>query len=109
MAAQYRALADCFLNGAYVHAGEVVTFSGVPGPYLDPLTPEAVTAFYNAGPQATVLVRPQWTGQPAVPAVTYWRSLPAMPRAGAGPRWSDEAFIQWELVGLGRGLPPIAF
>src|SRR5215472_3650938 len=67
--------AGCLLNGVYNNAGDTITFSGAPGPYLDPLTPDAVTAFYQQGPQATVLVRPQWTGQPAVPAVTFWMAV----------------------------------
>jgi len=70
---QYRCLQDCFLNGVYNSAGDIITFAGVPGPYLDPLDAAALNAFYNVGPQATVLVRPQFTGQPAVPAVTYWK------------------------------------
>jgi hypothetical protein len=93
MAAQYRALQDCYLNGAYVSAGDIITFSGVPGPHLDPLTPDAVTAFYAAGPQITPLVRPQWSTQFVGPPVTYWQAVPG-----------DTSM--WQLVGLGAGLAP---
>jgi hypothetical protein len=96
MAAQYRALQDCYLSGAYISAGDIITFSGVPGPYLDPLTPDAVTAFYRVGPQQTVLVRPQWAGQAAVPAVTYWK-----------PTTAFGGLTSWQLLGLGAGLPAI--
>jgi hypothetical protein len=93
MTAQYRCLQDCFVNGAYVLAGDVVTLTGVPGPYLDPLTPDAVSAFYAAGPQATVLARTQWATQPVGPPTTYWRQIP-------GGNF-------WALTGLGAGLAPI--
>jgi hypothetical protein len=93
MAAQYRCLQDCFVNGAYSLAGDVITLTGVPGPYLDPLTPDAVNAFYSAGPQTTVLARTQWSTQPVSPAVTYWQIIP-----NSNP-------AMWQL--RGTGLPPI--
>jgi hypothetical protein len=96
MAQQYRCLQDCFFNGAYNNAGDVVTFAGVPGPYLDPLTPDAVTAFYAAFPQATVLARMQWATQFVAPATTYWK-----------PTSLVSGLTSWQLTGLGSNLPAI--
>jgi hypothetical protein len=93
MAQQYRCLQDCYLAGAYYHAGDIITLTGVPGPYLDPLTPDAVTAFYAAGPQPPGLVRQQWSGVPVNSPVTCWRQIP-------GGRF-------WQLTGLGADLAPI--
>jgi len=101
--AQYRALQDLYLNGAYVSAGDIITLPNnfVPSAALDPLDASALSAFYAAGPQATPLVRQQWSTVAVTPAVTYWRatSLPAVPGASGA--------TSWQLTRLGANLPAI--
>jgi hypothetical protein len=92
MMAQYRALQDCYLAGAYYLAGDTITLSNnfIPPGAVDPLDAPAVTAFFNAGPQLCGLIRPQWSGQVVGPPVTRW-----VPGPGA---------YQWSLTGLGAGM-----
>jgi hypothetical protein len=94
---QYRCLQDCFVNGAYNNAGDVITFAGVPGPYLDPLDTPALNAFYAAFPQSAGLIRAQWSGVPVNPPTTYWRPTSL---AASG-------LTSWQLTGLGSNLPAI--
>jgi hypothetical protein len=90
--AQYRALQDCYIGGAYITAGDTVTLPNnfIPPGALDPLDSAAVTAFFNAGPQICGLMRPQWSTQVVVPPVTRW-----VPGPGLG---------QVQLTGLGAGM-----
>jgi hypothetical protein len=90
--AQYRALQDCYIGGAYISAGDVVTLPNnfIPPGAVDPLDTPAVNAFFNAGPQLCGLIRPQWSTQFVAPPVTRWVSGP-----GAN---------QVQLTGLGAGM-----
>jgi hypothetical protein len=102
--ASYRLLVDHFLpGGAYIPAGSIVSTVDVGGTLpvnwisnaVDPLDTAAVNVFYAAGPQIMpILVRQQWTNVPVFTPVTYWRQLPGGSK-------------QWQLTGLGAGLPPI--
>jgi hypothetical protein len=91
--AQYRALQDCYLAGAYVNAGDIVTLPNtiIPPAAVDPLDTPAVNAFFAAGPQLCGLIRQQWSTIIA-PPVTRW-----IPGPGAN---------QWQLTGLGAALGP---
>jgi hypothetical protein len=92
--AQYRFLADCYVNGGYINAGDVVTLSNsfVPPAAVDPLDAAGAQAYFNAGPQLVGLIRPQWSTQVVAAPVTRW-----VPGPGA---W------QWSLTGLGASLGP---
>ena len=89
-----------------LQAGSVVTDTGhgaqlpngfVPTSYCDPLDADAVTKFYNAGPQIPRLIRAQWTGVPVGPPVTYWK-----PDPNASPGNPSRQYV---LTGLGAALP----
>jgi hypothetical protein len=101
--AQYRTLVDVYVGGQHILAGTTLTMADnwVPSAAFDPLDTPALNAFYAVGPQATPLVRQQWTTQFVAPAVTYWKptSLPAVPGASG--------LTSWQLMGLGAGLPAI--
>jgi len=72
--AQYRALQDCYIGGAYITAGDVVTLPNavIPPGAVDPLDSAAVTAFFNTGPQICGLIRARWSTQFVAPPVTRW-------------------------------------
>ena len=100
--ARYRFLADCYVNGTYINAGDIVATADaggtlptnwVPPAAVEPLDASAVSAFYAAGVQITGLVRQQWSTQFVTVPVTYWRQIP-------GGKF-------WQLTGLGVGLAPI--
>ena len=109
--ARYRWLQDGYVGTTYYYAGDIASTADVGGSLpanfippaaVDPLDNAAVTAFYAQGPQATVLVRPQWTGQAAVPAVTYWKPTGLPP-----PAFGANGLTSWQLTGLGANLPTI--
>jgi hypothetical protein len=99
---QYRFLQDAYV-GQYFLAGTTAATADVAGGTLpigwtpsvcvDPLDTAAVNAYWAAGPQLLGLVRQQWSTIPVTPPVTYWRAV------GGG---------QYQLGGLGAGLPPLS-
>jgi hypothetical protein len=100
--AQYRFLVDHYIDTTYIQAGTTASTVDVggglpinfrPSGAVDPLDTLAVNAFWAAGPQATPLVRMQWSTQFVAPPVTYWRQIPYG--------------RLWQLTGLGAALPPI--
>jgi hypothetical protein len=94
--ARYRWLQDGHVGDAYYHAGDIMQAADnwLPPAAVDPIDTAAVNAFYSAGPQTfPILIRQQWSTVPVSPPVTYWRQIPG----GS----------QWQLTGLGAGLPPI--
>jgi hypothetical protein len=99
--AQYRFLQDCYVGTAYFNAGDIASTADVggllpanfiPPAAVDPLDTAAVNAFYNAGPQTfPILIRQQWSTIPVNSPATYWK----------------QSGSQWQLTGVGAGLPPI--
>jgi|SRR6516164_5036683 hypothetical protein len=88
---QFRALTDLYLNnGVYVQAG--TTFEAPAGwvpaaNAVDPVTPDAVQAYWNAGPagcldaewrRALFTNCSRWSDVPVAPPATQW--LPANPQ-----------------------------
>jgi hypothetical protein len=109
--AQYRFLVDHYIGG-YYSAGDTATTADVGGSLpanwkptggCDPLDTPAVNAFYAAGPQATPLIRTQWSTIFVAAPATYWKgtSLPPAPGTGVSPLTS------YQLTGLGTNMPPI--
>jgi hypothetical protein len=97
--AQYRLLRPHWFGGA-VMAPDTVVVGGldvpmgwVPTLAVDPLTADAVTAFYNAGPRDWGVYEDTnfWAGVGGVAPVTYWKTVG----------------LYWTLTGLGAGLPGI--
>ena len=90
---RWRFLQSAYIDGRLFNAGEICEMRNdwVPGPFVEPLTPDAAQAFFEAGPFVLGLVRQQFSDLPVTqyPA-TYWR-----------PCSADKEM--WELVGLGRG------
>jgi hypothetical protein len=91
MAAQYRALQDLY-PGIFIAAGTIFSDSApdfsvpvgwVPPAAVDPISPEAIQNFWNAGPQFVGLIRQQWTNTGGIgPPAIYWQPYPA----GGGTR-----------------------
>src|SRR5262249_22241145 len=93
--AQYRFLQDAYIAGQYFSAGDVATLSNnfIPPAAVDPLDSAAITAFWNAGPQITPLVRQQWSTQSVAPPAIYWQPF-------------NLALFQYQLTGAGAALGP---
>ena len=100
----YRLLTDHYVNGRTLEAGSVqvtqdASASGalpadwLPTPDVEPLDSAAVSAFYAAGPRPLDLVRTVYYGRDVLLPTTFWSPVP-----GTG---------QWQLTGLGAGLPPV--
>jgi hypothetical protein len=93
--AQYRLLADHWINQFYFLAGTTLTMADnwVPSNAVDPLDTPAVNAFWAAGPRPLGLVRQQWSDIQVALPITYWKQIP-------GGNF-------WQLTGLGSAKPPI--
>jgi hypothetical protein len=94
----YRFLQDHNIGGVTYLAGTTASTADVggtlptgwvPSGQVDPLDPQAVEDFFNAGVQLTGPVRQQWSNQPVPVPKTYW--------VKTGPN-------QWSLTGLGSNL-----
>jgi hypothetical protein len=106
----YRMLSDHWVGTQYYPAGTVASTADAggtlpvgwrPSGAVDPLDQPAVNQFYAQGPQATPLVRAQWSTVPVNLPVTYWRGVPQPAVPGA------KDLTSWSLTGLGANLPPI--
>jgi hypothetical protein len=93
---QFRALTDLYLaNGQYVMAGQICSNEGVgvpipagfvpPANAVDPLTPDARTAYQQVGPQgcsdaewrrALFTNGARWSDVPVLPPKTQWLRNP---------------------------------
>src|SRR6516225_4682921 len=94
----YRLLTDheFGLAGTVVSTGDVggiLPVGWIPDGGVDPLDPNAVEDFWNAGPQALPLILPRWVGRSVPPPVTYWVLVP-------GTSWA------YSLTGLGANRGP---
>ena len=105
--AQYRLLADHFVNNAFLPAGSIVSDTGggaqlpngwVPTPYCDPQDADGAQKFFNAGVRLPGLIRSQWTFVNIAPPTTKWVPNPN-PTGGAG-----NPYREYVLTGLGAGL-----
>ena len=90
--AQYRLLADHFVNNVFLPAGSIVSDSGggaqlpngwVPTPYCDPQDADGAQKFFNAGVKLPGLIRSHWAGVSIAPPTTRWVPNPN-PTGGAG-------------------------
>ena len=96
----YRFLRDHYIDRIYLagttastaDVGGTLPTGWVPSAGVDPLDPDAVEAFFNAGVQLTGPVKQQWATQPVPPPVTYW-----VQSGGLGSN-------HWTLTGLGGNL-----
>jgi hypothetical protein len=93
---EFRALTDLYLSdGRVIQAGQTFTApAGYPPPTnaVDPLTPDAVQAYFNVGPRglqdaeisrATFIYSQRWADVRVAPPVTYWRPVdPTKPWLG---------------------------
>jgi hypothetical protein len=97
MISTYRLLTDheFGLAGDIVATGDVggiLPAGWIPDGGVDPLDPNAVEDFFNAGPQATPPILPRWVGRSVPPPVTYW--------VLSGPNFT------YSLTGLGANRGP---
>jgi len=82
---QFRAQTDLYLNdGRYIQAGQTFTAPASWPPATnacDPLTPDAVQAYWNVGPRGMLDAQPyqvqftnagRWSDIPVAPPSTYW-------------------------------------
>jgi len=119
--ATYRALTDLYLaSGMYVQAGQILSTTPSPGeiPILsswvppanavDPLDPDAVQAYWNAGPagcmdaewrRALFTNGSRWSDVPVSPPATQW--LPANPQNPAA------GFVLHGSLGGNLGVHPV--
>jgi hypothetical protein len=102
MTASYRLLEDHYINNVLLSAGVTVT-AGIDVPSnwsptlnVDPLTTDAVNAFYANRPGLPGLCRAQFSTQAVPPPATYWTAKP-------GP------VTEWQLTGLGAALAPVFY
>jgi hypothetical protein len=118
MTAQYLLLRPHYLGsgwqpeGTTIVEGADIPLNWVPTLAVDPLTTDAVTAFYNAGPRHNSWEDLNFFGtmirnQP----VTYWVPFYALNAFQKGAFQLNAFQViggvqQWKLTGLGTSLPP---
>ena len=114
----YMLLQDMYISNQILQAGTVQSTADiggvlptnwVPNPNVDPLDGAAVNAFYAAGPSQPGLIRSLL----AVPGINITKPVTRWQSTSINP-WSTEfssefggEVRQWQLTGLGSGLPPI--
>jgi hypothetical protein len=103
--ATYRALQDISAP-TYIQAGQIfsdgapdysIPVGWVPPACVDPISPDAIQNFWNAGVQLLGLVRQQWTNTGAIaPPQICWAPFPSA--GGTRP---------YQLTGAGAALGPV--